>query len=774
MASILKLPKKVTQPQHQIKPRAAQRPNPARAINDREFRRKQAAAAAASAANTPPASVSGLTTTSRQQCPNKSCKNPNVVDGVCQTCGRIADDSNIVSEVQFGEASNGAAMVQGSFLGADQAGPRPMGGPGFRRIAGGGSGEARERSLREAKHMMEGFAHQLNISNVVVSNGHAIYRTAAAMNFIQGRGIQKVVAVCLYAACRKETPCKIMLIDLADLIKVDVFELGRTFKALLRVNFAARDRIQPIFAEDLIFRFAVKLEFDRMTNKIAETAVRIVQRMDRDWMVMGRKPAGICGCALIMAARMYNFRRTPMEVAFIAKVTMFTLTQRLDEFRYLKSADMRIEEFLSSDFLSGEHDPPSFYKQSEEWQAKEKERNKNRKRKRRIEDDIDPELRGDEDGTSPSPPDASDAVSTSSQQRNGPDASQPGQPSSNVDADGFVVPALPQKAALGISSDDQRALNEVAHSIGQELELLAEKYGGDEASILPGGGSPESQASSLDKQSGGSDSKKETPEWLTAEWEVDEQEIEAEITEKLSDPSTPEHARAFANAEQRARLMVMAAEERARREAASRPAIYQAKISDAPEVEEDEFEDDPEVANCLLTEEERRIKEQVWLNENRDWLRAKQEKEYKAKMAPPKKTRRRAKRPRLGEGQASPASTAGEASEQALRRHAVSRRLDYSAMRKMVDTYARKGPGSTVGSEITSRQTSIAGSTMGDDDQSRASEEPEESEAGDDEEEAGEQDDDATHRAFDDDDEGEEDIDPFADDDQGAGGEEED
>ena len=50
---------------------------------------KEQAASAASGANSP-----GVVSSNRQQCPNPSCPKPNVVDGTCRTCGRVADDSN--------------------------------------------------------------------------------------------------------------------------------------------------------------------------------------------------------------------------------------------------------------------------------------------------------------------------------------------------------------------------------------------------------------------------------------------------------------------------------------------------------------------------------------------------------------------------------------------------------------------------------------------------------------------------------------------------------
>jgi len=73
----------------------------------------------------------------KRACPNKECENPRIEDGICVECGTIVDDSNIVSEVQFGENSNGGATVQGSYL-AEGQGANRMTGPIAARIGGNG------------------------------------------------------------------------------------------------------------------------------------------------------------------------------------------------------------------------------------------------------------------------------------------------------------------------------------------------------------------------------------------------------------------------------------------------------------------------------------------------------------------------------------------------------------------------------------------------------------------------------------------------------------
>ncbi|OAA65609.1 transcription factor tfiiib complex subunit [Niveomyces insectorum RCEF 264] len=862
MASLTTLPKKFT-PGHQIRPRGAQRINPIKAIQDREWRRKQMAAAAAQASGSvsrgrsetgspaptslqqqqreqsqeaplPQTARSGTAASSRLQCPNKACKNPNVVDGTCRTCGRVADDSNIVAEVSFGENAQGAAVVQGSFLGHDQGGIRPMAGIGHRRVAGNGSAEARERTLREARMLMTGFAHQLNIPEHTVTVGFQYYKLAASANFVQGRKIQNVVAVCLYAACRKSThanPCKIMLIDLADLVKEEVFFLGRTFKKLLQtIEVAARD-VQPIYVEDLIFRFASKLEFDTMTNKVAETAVRLVQRMDRDWMVMGRRPAGICGACLIMAARMYNFRRTVREVVYIAKVTMATLQMRLDEFKELPSAKMTVEEFLAQDFLSEEFDPPSIYKKSDEYQAKLREKQRSLKRKRGDQASAarDTAAALTPAGSSASPP------SSFSSSSSPPSSSQ--QPRV-VDSDGFVVPPLPQgrgphapnarTAATPTQpslpsppsqsqgerqpTEPDRGIIEQAldadddeTELDQQLDALAQEYGddgnnndsGDPASTAsvtsgdvdaaarvrrrgpPDGSSCRTLPVTLGGRGGRGRSDQE-PDYVDDAWRADEENLEMEMTEAINSPGCLEHARAFANAEQRAQLIMMGLG-RGRPQpspgaaadgttntadpAANEPippttgtAEDVGRVSDNPVVDEDEFKDDPEVQFCLLSEAEAAAKEKIWMNENRAYLRMRQEREFRAKMAAAngtkKQTRRRLKKPKIGEGQTSPASTPGAAAVEAMERRGFSKRINYDAMRRMLDRPAGSTTQSQTGSVASasvasgygySRAGSTIGSVVGD---GLGDEEEEEEEE---EEEAGV-----------DDEEAEPDIDPFA------------
>ncbi|KAF4122248.1 hypothetical protein GMORB2_7240 [Geosmithia morbida] len=684
------------------KPRFA-RPNPVRAMREREERRQASTASVheSSRVTTHGArtNIPGLAVPARQQCPNKACPKPNVVDGTCQTCGRIADDSNIVAEVQFGETSSGAAMVQGSFIGADQAGVRSMG-PAFRRVGGT---EDREKSIREAKSLMQGYAQQLNVSDSFVTAGSQVFKLASSANFIQGRTLASVAAVCLYAACRAEPPCKVMLIDLADLVQLNVFKLGRIFKKLNEVVPIGNDGLIPVYPEDLIWRFATKMEFHQDTARVAEDAVRLVKRMSRDWMVMGRRPSGICGACLLMAARMHNFRRTVREVVYIVKVTNHTIQNRLAEFKFTESSEMTVEDFLKQDFLESSHDPPSFYKSIEDRKTTDGNTRKRKRSEGATEDEEDNREEDEQNNDAGSAPRAQRRASAIL----GADTSKAPSVSYSRDADGFIIPPLPSQIPRENDTTTQAGGDNDVSEEG--LERLAEEFG-DEMERDGDGQSETTRAG----RGGKGRPKPQLP--INEEWEEDEQELEGQIEEIFNDPLTYEHALAYSNAEQRARIHSQWA-------LLQRP---QKEVSMSVDIDEDEFADDPEVANCLLSPDEARIKETIWVNQNKEWLRQHQEKVFRRKVEAerPKQIRRRRKRARMGEGQTSPASSAAEAAINVAKDRAWSKRINYDAIRNIFDAPNADG----LGSETTSRKTSLAGSTLG----VQEDDPPEESVAGDD------------------------------------------
>src|SRR6202042_3086660 len=143
--------------------------------------------------------------------------------------------------------------------------------------------------------------------------------------------------------------------------KVNVFELGHTYLQLVQT---LNLRLPIIDPSHYIAGFAALLEFGEETQKVSTAAVRLIQRVDRDWMTKGRRPAGICGAALLLAARMNNFRRSVEEIVQVVKIADTTVKKRLEECKGTSSAGLTVGDFRRV-WLEEECDPPAFAKGKE-------------------------------------------------------------------------------------------------------------------------------------------------------------------------------------------------------------------------------------------------------------------------------------------------------------------------------------------------------------------------------------------------------------------------
>jgi transcription factor IIIB subunit 2 len=530
---------------------------------------------------------------------------------VCTGCGTVISENNIVSEVTFGESSSGAAVVQGSFVGEDQTHVRSYG-PGFQR---GGAMESREMTEQNGNRYMLQLSRALTIPESATKAAGQVFKLAVGLNFIQGRRTKTVAAVCLYIACRRQNGNTVMLIDFADVLMINVFKLGRTYKALLDELRLGGNvfLMNPIDPESLIYRFAKQLEFGPSLMAVAGEAVRIVQRMNRDWMTTGRRPAGLCGAALILAARMNNFRRTVREVVYIVKVTETTISQRLNEFGSTESGELTVDQFRSVQ-LENTHDPPSFTRGREGRKSRVKRLPETAAE---LEDDDSPT---ESEAESVQPP--------------------------RIDADGFAIPSLPIDPALTATSHGRRA-SVIAKAVNEVVEDIKNEP----------------------VHSKGKGKREPTPE-PSAEQVASEAALEDEMRSMLAQGSN----------------MI----ESVGSEQPPRPTV-----SDSAEIDAAEFEDDPEVANCLLLPAEVEIKESIWVTENKEYLRAQQAKALKRALeestggGTPRKPRKR-RRGRLGDvtylegegedGRSSRASTPAEATRRMLERRGYSKKINYSLL----------------------------------------------------------------------------------------------
>ncbi|KAL3656270.1 hypothetical protein V7S43_018916 [Phytophthora oleae] len=294
-------------------------------------------------------------------CPTCSCTEIDVVDvsgeAVCVSCGTILEENNIVSSIEFQESGGGAHSVVGQFVSATAS--KAYGNIG---TSGRNYGiESRANTLANGKKKIRQIAGMLRLGDHYVDSAFRLFALALQRNFTHGRKTQTVIAACLYIVCRRERSPH-LLIDFSDKLQINVYVLGGVFLKFCKLLQIHLPLIDPSL---YIHRFASQLNFAGKTHSIATTALRLVATMKRDWIETGRRPSGICGAALLIAARSQSVMCSLHDVMDVVNIGERTLKQRLYEFSLTPTAQLTYDQVGKLEMSRVECDPPSFQRHRE-------------------------------------------------------------------------------------------------------------------------------------------------------------------------------------------------------------------------------------------------------------------------------------------------------------------------------------------------------------------------------------------------------------------------
>ncbi|EDR24877.1 transcription factor IIIB 60 kDa subunit, putative [Entamoeba dispar SAW760] len=253
---------------------------------------------------------------------------------ICENCGLVIDNSRaLIAELQFDE-SGGKKILAGTQFGETEKKRYDI-----------------ERQMRAIKKVGE----MLKMKSIDIESGQRLYRVAMQTGITKGRKFSYSAGACLYIICRRERSDH-LLIDFADVLHVSVRRLGRTF-----IRFCEELKFDLPFVDPCLYlqRFGEDLAFEK-TGDVVRTAMRICQRMNRDWMHYGRRPSGICGVALYLAGRLHGEPRTLEEIVHVVRLSTTTVRVRLKEFLRTPSADLTLEQLNEDDQSTTHCNPPSY------------------------------------------------------------------------------------------------------------------------------------------------------------------------------------------------------------------------------------------------------------------------------------------------------------------------------------------------------------------------------------------------------------------------------
>ncbi|OCF42974.1 transcription factor IIIB 90 kDa subunit [Kwoniella heveanensis CBS 569] len=284
---------------------------------------------------------------------------------ICLECGQILEEGILVSEVGFAESAGGRVHVQGAFISHNAT--------GFANVRGTQRGGQNTENIKaQGASRIEGTGRQMHLSHNIIGGAKRFFSLAVDNKFNRGRRTDYIIASCLYLQCRLQKDAH-MLIDFSERLNINVFELGATYLKL-RSILSLLEPMPEVDPAIYNLRFAHRLDFGTSVHSVATDASRLVRRFRADWMTQGRRPAGVCGACLIIAARMSNFLRTPLEVSQVVKVHERTIKKRLLEFAQTEMAKKTVAEWRALtdadlDKLSASERPPAM-KEAEAKQLK--------------------------------------------------------------------------------------------------------------------------------------------------------------------------------------------------------------------------------------------------------------------------------------------------------------------------------------------------------------------------------------------------------------------
>lgn len=251
----------------------------------------------------------------------------------CGTCGKVLDQEIYTDEPTFVKDSSGQSRLSGNILKSIES----------------GTSISHERTLMKGRDEIRQIVNSLHVGggDSIIDMAHRFYKLAVDKNFTRGRRTTHVAAACLYIACRQSKKAY-LLIDFSDNLRISVYVLGAVFLQLCQVLLLEKHPIvQKLIDPSLFIHRFTECLLRKRDNAVSDTALRIVASMKRDWMQTGRKPSGLCGAALYIAALSHGYNYTKADIVAVVHVCEATLTKRLIEFENTDSGSLTIEEFLA-------------------------------------------------------------------------------------------------------------------------------------------------------------------------------------------------------------------------------------------------------------------------------------------------------------------------------------------------------------------------------------------------------------------------------------------
>ncbi|ORD99812.1 TF3B [Hepatospora eriocheir] len=252
----------------------------------------------------------------------------------CEVCGMLQEENLIVNTLQY-----------------NTEGSKPIKTGQIINVENVNVGTQFVDSSYYIKNTIRNICNKLSLDNSHIEIAFRWYKMSLLHNLTKGKSILYTLSACVYISCRQaNTPH--LLMDFSDVLRIDVFKIGKIFMKMRKLY-----KIEIKLTDPLMYmhRFITQLKLKH--PEIFSIAVRLLNRIKKDWIMEGRRPNNACGAAILLASRICGEPRDIKDVAKTVHSSVATINKRLKEISETQTAHLNIKEFKES-WIDVEENPP--------------------------------------------------------------------------------------------------------------------------------------------------------------------------------------------------------------------------------------------------------------------------------------------------------------------------------------------------------------------------------------------------------------------------------
>lgn len=184
----------------------------------------------------------------------------------------------------------------------------------------------RERSLLKAFTLLDSMKSKLGLSESICEKSAYYYRKATDLNIVRGHSIPSILSAIVYVTCKEHNSPR-SLDEIANTANIKRKTLSRTTRHVLKKLDIQTTPQNPVF---FVNKIASAFNIGEKTKRLA---IEFLDKAKTKGIIDGKRPGGIVGGALYLAAAINDEPVRYRELEKISNTSSVTLRKRVNQLK---------------------------------------------------------------------------------------------------------------------------------------------------------------------------------------------------------------------------------------------------------------------------------------------------------------------------------------------------------------------------------------------------------------------------------------------------------